>query len=332
MWRSGYVLLATLVATQATAALDDYGVVIGQPTAHYLEPVQGEGNWPHYVVEVATPEGPYRAVINVYSRADEQVLHREVAMSPYGNYRGIFGLSDGLHRLPFHTRTGAATGGALDFQRHPSLLKDIGDTPWNTWPPVENGNSVPAFDQLFAGVQRVYIFGEPYFNSNGSKGVHDVHQNQGNAAGTTFARLNGVYQDGAMILEYTPTWSTEPERTLVMTRFQVQRDFTDRAGDGLVPSSSTANGSASSGGWVNYGPFNAGQIQVEVTTTAGNPDVYLRVGSRPTTSSYRLASRNAAGQNEFLRDNTGGSTYIAVRANGAFSRWSIKTSWLPPSP
>ncbi len=342
--------VACLIAGSAHAGLDNYGVVIGTPTAHFLEPAASEGNWPHYVVDVSTPEGNYRAVINMFSRKDEQVLHREVAMYPFGDYKGVFSMTDGLHYLPFNTGAGSATGGALDFERHPALLKDIGTTPWNTWPPVVGGTTVPVFDNLFAGAKRVYIFGEPYYNNPSSKGIHDVHQNQGNMPGTSFAALNGRYQDGAMIIEYAPSkvWIPRtcgvippcwggyywyiPNRTLVNTRFQVQRDFTDSAGMGINPTVVNYSGSAAAGADATYGPFTVAQVQAELTTTSGNPDLYLQTGALPTDSSYRLLSKNAAGQTEFLRDNPGGVVYLRVKANGAASSWNLKLSYLAPAP
>ncbi len=346
---SKFVILAAATFTApAFAALDNYGVVVGTPTAHYLEPAATEGNWPHYVVEINTPEGPYRAVINVFSRVDQQVLHREVAMAPLSSYNGVFSLSPGLHYLPFHTNANASTGGALDFARHPDLVRDIRNTPWNTTGPVVGMTSAPVFDNLFAGAQKVYVFGEPYFNSDGTKGIHDVHQNQGNTAGSSFAHLNGRWQDGAMILEYAPTRVYIPRicgfvppcwggfyfylanRTLVQTRFVVQRDFTDNAGNGVNPLVNNFNAQSTvANGWVNYGPFNAGQLQIDLTSLSGNPDVYIQTGAWPTESSYRTSAVNASG-NEFLRDFVGANTYVSVRATGVASSWNLKVSYLNP--
>ncbi|MEO8673725.1 MAG: DUF2278 family protein [Tahibacter sp.] len=341
------IVLSTCALGSAQAGLAKYGVVIGKPVNHYLEPVQGEGNWPHYVVDVSTPQGNYRAVINVFSRADEQVVHREVAMAPFGDYKNVFSMSDGLHNLLFNSAA-AATGGALDFMRHPGVLADVRDTPWNEWPPVVGGTTVPVFDNLLTNAKRVYLFGEPYDNGNGVKGIHDVHQNQGNLASSSFAHLDGVWQDGGMVIEYAPSvvWIpricgiippcfggyslTLPNRTLVMTHFRAQLDFTNSAGHGVTPTIQTLAGNAVANGAVSYGPFLAGQFQIDLTTLTGNPDVYIQTGSAPTDSSYRAKSTNAAGANEFLRDNPGAMTYVRVKATAVASSWNIKISYLAP--
>ncbi|MCC6561800.1 MAG: DUF2278 family protein [Xanthomonadales bacterium] len=347
MLRKAWMCLAaaaSLFAGSVRAELDDYGVVIGRPTSYYLEPAAGEGKWPHYVVNVDTPAGPQRAVINVYRRVGEQVMHREVAMAPFAGYNGIFSKPDGVHHLPFHVAAGADTGGALDYMRNSFLLGDIRTTPWSTAPLVSGGTSVPLWDSLMLNARRVYIFGEPYHNSDGSNGIHDVHQNQGNFAGASYSWLNGRWQDGGMIIEYDPSriwiprycgfvppcWGgfylTIPNRTLVMTRFQVQQDFTDSNGHGVVPSQINYNGNSTvANGWVDYGPFWSGQMQVELDALSGNPDVYLQLGAPPTESSYRARSGAAGLGSEFLRDYAPLQwTYVRVRANGAASSWNIR--------
>jgi len=100
----------------------------------------------------------------------------------------------------------------------------------------------------------------------------------------------------------------------------------------VVPTTTTVSGAAAANTFVDYGPFNAGQIQVDVTTMSGNPDVYLQLGASATESAYRNVSKEPGSANEFLRDNTGGMTYLRVKANGVASSWSITTRWLPPSP
>ncbi len=338
-------VLALVVTNPAAAVLSNYGVVVGEPVAFYLEPVHGEGRWPHYVIEVDTPEGRYHAVINVFHRGGtEQVLHREVAMAPFGNYFRVFDLAPGFHALPYHRATGAATGGALDLMRHPGVLADIRNTPWDETRLVD-GADIPVFDELLFDARRVYIFGEK-FENRGRKGVHDVHQNQGNDTGDAHARLNGRWQDGAIVIEYEPTRTHVPrtcsggvctggfvreipDRVLVMTRFRAQRDFTDANGHGTRPVEEVFPGSAPAGGFVDYGPFPAGQLEVNVTPTAGDPDVYVQSGRAATESSHRARSARRGGA-EYVRDYVGGSTFVRVKASGARSRWELRIRYVSP--
>ena len=78
-------------------------------------------------------------------------------------------------------------------------------------------------------------------------------------------------------------------------------------------------------GWVDYGPFWSGQMQVELDALSGNPDVYLQLGAPPTESSYRARSAAAGLGSEFLRDYAPLQwTYVRGRANGAASSWNIR--------
>lgn len=345
--------LTTLIPT-AHAELDDgYGVLIGKPFNHGLEP-PNQGQWPHYKLWVQTPAGNYEVAVNLFAVTNNNgvaVAHREMFMDPaYSSYyNSIFGKADGWHALPFHTQAGAAGGGALDFVRHRGVVGDISDFAWQQTPLIVDAdnnpntqNAVPAFDNLLAGAKRVYIWGEP-FDPPG-KGVHNVHQNQGNTSGS-FLAANGIWQDGGMVIERDPIIINGvcvrypcpfpiiiPNRTLVMTRFQVQADFTNSAGTGITnPIQFTANGSATNG-WVYYGPFNnASQLQVDLSNVVGDPDAYVRVMSQPTTSAYNKRSSSAAGQPVFLREYQPGPVapqWVGVYANGAAS-WSIKVRQAP---
>lgn len=346
------LLLSFFASNHAHAELDDgYGVLIGKPTQYALEPPD-MGKWPHYKIKVLTPAGTYDVAINMFSVAQDvgiQVAHREVAMYPFGAgaYNNVYFLDDGWHALPFHKQPGAATSGALDFVRHAGIIADISDEPWRQTPliidPDNNPgtlNKVPQYDQLLATAQRVYIWGEPYKNG---LGVHNVHQNQGNT--TSFLAGNGIWQDGGMIIESPPTVINGvcvrypcmfpiviPNRVLIMTRFQIQADFSDGNGKGIANPSEINQPGNGNNSWVTYGPFSgAGQLQVELSNVAGNPDIYSRTGAAPTLQTYTRRSSNDPGLPVFLRDYQKAPVpqqYVSVYANGA-SSWNIKIRYAP---
>ena len=153
--------------------------------------------------------------------------------------------------------------GALDFLRHPGYLADARNQPLQTLDgssnplivdpdndPATKNNTVPMYDALVEEVMgtggRIYVFGEPFFDASAEvgnplkvRGMHNVHQNQGNLPGAPFSISNGVWQDGGMIFE-APSAQGEIVRTLTMTRFQLQKDFTygltrpgSKPGDGI---------------------------------------------------------------------------------------------------
>jgi uncharacterized protein YukJ len=46
--------------------------------------------------------------------------------------------------------------------------------------------------------RRIFVFGEPF---RSGKGVHNIHQNQGDPPGSRWAAENGPWQDGAVMVE-----------------------------------------------------------------------------------------------------------------------------------
>jgi hypothetical protein len=344
------LVFTALTVNSAHAELNDgYGVLIGKPTSHGLE-APGLGQWPHYKVKVQTPSGTYDVAINMFSVVQNlgtQVAHRELFMNPANDYRNVYRMSDGWHPLPYHHDANAAGSGALDFLRHSGIIGDITDEAWQQTPLIVDAdnnpntqNAVPQYDQLLATAKRVYIWGEPYTNG---LGVHNVHQNQGNT--DSFLQANGIWQDGGMIIENEPIVIngycvrypcifpiTIPNRVLVMTRFQVQADFSDYNGKGIAnPTQQTFAGSGNNS-WVSYGPFyGAGQLQVELTNVSGDPDIYSRAVSPPTLQNYSRRSSSNPGLPVFLRDYQPGPVppqYVSVHANGA-SSWNIKIRYAP---
>ncbi len=303
------VSLLVLSAGNAWAALADYGVIIGKPVGHSL---YTGGEWPHYHISVQPAGGPlYDSALDLFSPSQAtavEVAHREIVLHPRNAslYGDIFSLADGYYSLPFDS-TAAASGGALDFARHPGILRDLEDaSAWDQSPLINAAmNDVPTYSQLLddnGPVTRVYIFGAPYTSGYG---VHDVHANQGDLPGSAFASDDGTWQDGAVIIEYAKTdyeigdCSTgglhfcfiysAPHRVLLMARFQAQSEYTNEAGIGVsgllgLP----IKGSAVAGtNLVAYGPYNHHQVELHLTEAGGdNPEVYIKSGAAPTESDY----------------------------------------------
>ena len=91
--------------------------------------------------------------------------------------------------------------------------------PWLT----SNGdNALKALEVELVGGRKVYLFGERFTSG---QGVHDVHQNQGDPAGSQWWALNGIWQDGAVGVE-------RPNGTLFFwqVRFNSQASHTDSSG------------------------------------------------------------------------------------------------------
>jgi hypothetical protein len=69
---------------------------------------------------------------------------------------------------------------------------------WRSFPWVSsNGdNALDALAPFLTGAARIYLFGQRY--TDGTDGVHDVHLNQGDPAGSPWYATNGPWQDGCV--------------------------------------------------------------------------------------------------------------------------------------
>lgn len=215
-----------------------YGVVIGTVANHFIEQPDAEGRWPHYHIEVTAPAGTYECVINLKSRSQIRIEYRDFRNVVRSRFASILAKPDGFHYL-----APTATSGALDVLRHPGLQNPSGgfpvlartrdgsrmalrrpEIPCTQWWLESGTNVIELIQYYLLNVHRIYIFGEPY--SEGL-GVHNVHMNQGDPVGSPFARENGIWQDGGLIVEYRT-----PQRRLsiFVTKFEAQSLHTNAAG------------------------------------------------------------------------------------------------------
>lgn len=222
-----------------------YGVVIGTVVSHSIEPVDDQGLWPHYVINVNTPQGIYECVINLKSRSDVKIEQRDFREQDENHFQSILGLPDGFNSLQSNN-----TSGALDFIRHAGLKdKSCGWFRfWPFWPFVhhfkwrwkwwwrckckctawrpENGaNIIQLFEYYLLNVDKIYIFGEPY--NDGSLGMHNVHMNQGDPVGSGFDQENAIWQDGGLLIKYT---GSDLRLSAFLTKFDTQSLNTDSNG------------------------------------------------------------------------------------------------------
>jgi hypothetical protein len=91
------------------------------------------------------------------------------------------------------------------------------------WIRSDGNNALLALEAVLVGTPKVYLFGDRFGASD--QGVHDVHQNQGDPAGSQWWDLNGIWQDGAVAVE-------RPDGTLFVwqVRFNSQSPRTKASG------------------------------------------------------------------------------------------------------
>ena len=246
------VLLAS--PSEAFAQLKEYGYIVGtlNKKAHVafvdnvwypygLEKIGEEGKFLHYRFKLDVNGVEYECVIDVNDATIYPVPYRILDMRNVNAkyYNGILGKPYGFYRIPM-TTTGTKPGnGGLDFIRHPGILRDMAGA--NFTEPLSDAYSqellwfqlyvkpsktdpkqyiAPDIDALFENATKIYVFGEPY--RDGRKGMHNIHQNQGNR-NNIYIKNGGIYQDGGVIFEYS-----NGDRVLLMVKFG---DYTDRNGN-----------------------------------------------------------------------------------------------------
>jgi hypothetical protein len=89
------------------------------------------------------------------------------------------------------------------------------------WHSSDGDNALDALAPHIAGASRAYVFGQAFTTG---LGVHDVHLNQGDPAGSQYP-TDGIWQDGAVMLE-------KPDSSVVIwqIKFNTQSLDTDDSG------------------------------------------------------------------------------------------------------
>jgi uncharacterized protein YukJ len=208
----------------------DYGVLRGRPDRYVRE--DGEST-PHLQIRLLDDSGqPWRIAVNVQSSDGSQVVFWVVdPLTGHPILSALPGFASGF------TRTAPTSAMSLDYVKAPMFEFTHG----RALPPSGAANADDLqdllslyLDQCKAAGGEVYAFGakfdrnlnkpidREFGNLDGLHGIHDIHMNQGNVG--TFARDNGVFHDGGLILVF-------PDRAVgLLLAFQTQRVPTDVVG------------------------------------------------------------------------------------------------------
>jgi len=208
--------------------LERYGVLRGRVVASRRE---DDRDAPHYQVQVSAAGTDYRIAVNVLS----QLSPSELLFLIDENFRHP--LTQKLEALAegFTLLAKQPDSGSLDFIRG-NLFNRLDMRPL---PPSLPGDDNDLSDRLAHYVDRaarepeavIYAFGERWgpepgkrdkiFGFEPGNGVHDIHMNQGNHP--NFARDDGVWQDGGLILRFPGT----DQWVAIFLAFQSQAWHTD---------------------------------------------------------------------------------------------------------
>lgn len=109
--------------------------------------------------------------------------------------------------------------------RLPQWLLELIRWRWRSFPWIDSSgdNALDALEPHLQSASRIYLLGEHY--EDGTNGVHDVHMNQGDPAGSQWYESNGTWQDGAVACE-----SPSGDVVIWQVRFKTQSLHTDENG------------------------------------------------------------------------------------------------------
>jgi len=216
--------------------INKYGVWVARPVRVSAERAQADPDTPHIHLFYDDGSGGHfdnarRASINVKSSsAISELVFWMVPDFRHPIVDALVGLESGFQPIP--SRPG---GMALDYIR--GNLIDLGGG--RVLPHDQPGPRDDIIDfvkpELEAAINRnatVYLFGEPYSDS---QGIHDIHMNQGSQG--RFKRYNGVWQDGGIIIRF----AGEDRYAAIFLAFASQSVHTDEiSGHGLAGSQNLA--------------------------------------------------------------------------------------------
>jgi hypothetical protein len=232
--------------------LPHYGVVIGTLESFTRDPQHDFGAWYHGHVTLATSGGTWQSALDVDAPQSVGVSYRVVEGLHSSDLGPVAGLGDGFHAL-----AASPTSGALDYVRSP-ILRDgplvhlvrrtlgrpaqpsdgrprfgpdradrlLARIPWSSsqpWISSNGDNALDALAPLLTAATRIHLFGERY--EDGTNGVHDVHDNQGDPAGSQWYAGDGIWQDGGVACQ-----SPGDNVAIWQVRFNTQSLDTDNQG------------------------------------------------------------------------------------------------------
>ncbi|WP_448628607.1 DUF2278 family protein [Geodermatophilus sp. URMC 64] len=204
--------------------LDRYGVLVGVLRRSFRDPPDEQGRWFHVNLEVDAPAGLHRCAVDVDSKMSAVGVQWKVLTLPAAALGPVPALAPGLHDLPR-----APGSGALDYERHPALGPRAGcllgglvggrETGWTSGSHLQ---AAEALETILVPERRALVFGEPFRTG---LGVHNVHQNQGDPAGSQWWEENGIWQDGATLTE-----RPDGRFDVFLSKFSTQATATDDDG------------------------------------------------------------------------------------------------------
>lgn len=210
--------------------LSHYGVLAGTLTSHVRDTPDDQGRWYHVNLQLSAPQGSYRCAVDVDSKQSQVGVQWKLLTVARGMIAPAGDAIPGYLDL-----VSAPNTGALDHIRHPALIDNPGclfvvaPPPWlaglfprRPWKTGSNIDASVALESILVIGRRTLVWGEPF---DVGLGIHNVHQNQGDPLDSQWAAENGIWQDGAVMVE-----RPDGRYDAFISKFTSQASKTDDAG------------------------------------------------------------------------------------------------------
>jgi hypothetical protein len=185
---------------------DGYGVLVGRLSRYACDKRQDESHYFHCNLFVRTPKGVYPCAVDLDSKHRRDGLQWKVVELDPEEVGWLISFRDGWHDLAM-----SEGAGAFDYYRSLALDpsaecvyanhesgEEVGDISKDSWKYGTGRHAFRDLEALLKQTRRIFVFGEPFRNG---KGVHNIHQNQGDPPESRWAAENGPWQDGAVMVE-----------------------------------------------------------------------------------------------------------------------------------
>lgn len=203
---------------------EGYGVLIGTEVAYERDDPNHPGHFKHSHLTIVAGSVRYDCAIDTDSAGQpDGHLWSIINLNP-DDFSIVLQLADGWHSL--HQ---TPDSGALDYIRSPAFQG-------HQWVAGDWQEASAALETVIDGGNKFYVYGEP-FGTHGhstrpsahrgsARGVHNIHQNQGSPIGGGHDAENGIWQDGALIVQ-----KDDGSLVAFINKFKSEADSTDDDGN-----------------------------------------------------------------------------------------------------
>jgi uncharacterized protein YukJ len=208
------------------------GVLVGVLDGYRRDEKDNQGRWFHDNLMITAAGQDYRAAVDVDSHQSQVGVQWKIVATTATELARVLALPEGYHALAAVPGSGAldhvraALTGTWRLRWRPVGV--LGRTLWvpflqyQPWTSGNNEQAATALEGILTVSAKVLVWGEPFTTG---LGMHNVHQNQGDPAGSQWWTDDGVWQDGGVA-------APRPDGSylLFVSKFTSQSSRTDDAG------------------------------------------------------------------------------------------------------